>query len=257
MFEVRQREPSQEFKNAWLAAAQFLQSKSGDGLNWIKADLTSPMAEHLSFRLGNQLFFIFIEAAEFNFQKMGKLFLEVADAAKATPCIMPMKKRIATYEPSNSGWGLVHAKSRFSIDPVALVSDELIEMSEWELHDFAIQVVKSSLTEQGKKILSSQSSLQIDPSIWFEESKTTHWVVVRAVKYPEKEATVPNNIDEIAQGCAHMGKKGFFASIAIAGATENSDDPFDSDIKASGNYLPLYRGQGMFVKFDGLNKNIT
>ena len=83
MYQVEQSEPSQEFKNAWQAAGRFLQSKGDKGLNWIRSNLNLPMVEHLSFRLGNQLFFVFIEAAEFNFQKSSKLFLNVSRKAKA------------------------------------------------------------------------------------------------------------------------------------------------------------------------------
>ncbi|MEE9223110.1 MAG: hypothetical protein V3V40_06595 [Nitrosomonadaceae bacterium] len=248
MYQAKQSEPSQEFKNAWQAAGRFLQSKGGEGLNWIRSNLNLPMVEHLSFRLGNQLFFVFIEAAEFNFQKSSKLFLDVSREAKATPCIMSMEQRISKYEPCNSGWGLVNAESGVVINPIAMISGELIERSEWELHDFAIQTVKTYLTKQGKDVFSAQSSLHIDPSIWFEESESAHWVVVRAVKYPDKEAVLPHNINEIAQDCAHMGKVGYFASVSLV----NSDDTFEPD--ANGNYLPLYRGHGMFVRFEGLKR---
>jgi len=83
MYQAKQSEPSQEFKNAWQASGRFLQSKGGEGLNWIRSNLNLPMVEHLSFRLGNQLFFVFIEAAEFNFQKLSKLFLDVSREAKS------------------------------------------------------------------------------------------------------------------------------------------------------------------------------
>jgi len=132
-----------------------------------------------------------------------------------------------------------------------MVSDELIEMFEWELHDFAIQIVKTYLTKQGKDVFFAHSSLHIDPSIWFEESESAYWVVVRTAKYPDKEAMLPPNINEIAQDCAHMGKVGYFASVSLV----NSADPFEPD--ANGNYLSLYRGNGMFVRFEGLKSNLA
>ena len=248
MYQVEQSEFSQEFKNAWQVAGRHLQKKGGEGINWIRANLNPPMAEHLSFRIGNQLFFVFVEAAEFHYEHGKNLFLKVAHEATATPCLMPMNKRIAIFEPKYSEWGLVHAESGDPIDPATMVSDELIEMSEWELHDFAIQTVKNYLSEKGKNVFSAQSSLHIDPSIWFEESEDAYWVVVRTTKYPEKEAAVPHNIKEIAKSCSRMGKAGYFASVAVA----NSDDPFDPNAENNGNYLPLYRGHGMFVSFEGL-----
>ena len=53
---------------------------------------------------------------------------------------------------ATTGWGLVNAESGVVIDPVSMVSDELIEMFEWELHDFAFQIVKTYLTKQGKDV---------------------------------------------------------------------------------------------------------
>jgi len=252
MYQVEQGEPSQDFKSAWQEAGRFIQSKGAEGINWIRATLNPPMAEHLSFRIGNQLFFIFVEAAEFNFENGKKLFLDVSHEANAIPCIMTMNKRLTTYEPMNSGWGLIHAESGHSVDPGLMVSDELIEMSDWEIHDFAIQMVKEHLSKQGKKVFSAQSSLKIDPSIWFEDSKKACWVVVRAVKYPEKEAIIPPNINEISQGCSRMGDTGYFASVVVV----NSNDPFDPDAQDNGNYLPIYRGHGINVKFSGL-KNVS
>ena len=142
----------------------------------------------------------------------------------------------------------VSTEPGLTVDPIAMISEELIEMSKWELHDFAIQTVKNYLTQQGKNFFSARSSLHIDPSIWFEESDSLYWVVVRAVKYADKEATIPFNINEIADDCSRMSKEGYFASVAVA----NAEDPFDSDAKSNGNYLPLYRGHGMIVQFEGL-----
>ena len=56
--------------------------------------------------------------------------------------------------PLRLGWGLLHAATKERIDPLALVSDELIEMSDWEVHDFAISVVENKLEEEGKKACS-------------------------------------------------------------------------------------------------------
>jgi len=249
MYQVEQDEPSEEFKIAWQEAGRYIQSKGGEGIQWIRATLNPPVAEHLSFRIGNQLFFIFVEAAEFSFQNAKELFLRVSREANATPCIMAMTKRIASYEPESAGWGLINAESGESVDPGFMVSNELIEMSDWELHDFAIQTVKNYLSKQGKKVFTAQSSLEIDPSIWFDDAGDVHWVIVRAVRYPEKEAVIPQNINEISQSCSKMGKSGYFASVMVA----NSDDPFDPLAASNDNYLPLYRGHGMMVNFKGLD----
>ena len=84
---------------AWSAAGKHIQAQAGEGLNWLRSSLNPPMAEHLSFRLGNQIFFVFVEAAEASFDHASPLFMRVSEEAKAVPCIMKMRKRIATWEP--------------------------------------------------------------------------------------------------------------------------------------------------------------
>ena len=49
------------------------------------------------------------------------------------------------WKAAQKGWGLVHARTSEPINPFDLVSDEKIEMTDWELLSFAIQVVCSKL----------------------------------------------------------------------------------------------------------------
>ena len=161
---------------------------------------------------------------------------------------MPMTERLTGYEPAFPGWGLIHAETQEPVIPADMVSDDLIEMSDWELHDFAIQVMKSKLEEEGKKVFSAQSSRKIDPSIWFEEDRDQYWVVVREVRHPEKQAAMPTNISEISEFCSRKSQGGYFASVKVA----NYDDPFDPDADSNGNFLPLYRGHRLMAGFEGL-----
>ena len=250
MYDVVQDEPSDDFKRAWQAAGRHLGPLGGDSFNWLRADLNPPMTEHLSFRLGNQIFFVYVEAAEFLFERANGLFLKMSREANAIPCIMPMTERLTSYEPSLTGWGLIHAETKEPVNPPDLVSGELIEMTGWELHDFATQVVRSKLSEEGKNVFSAQSSREIDPSIWYEENGEAYWVVVREAKHPDREVTMPANIADIAEGCSRMGKAGFFAGVVVA----NHDDPFDPEAATNGNFLPLYRGHAMSVKYEGLQR---
>ena len=249
MFRVEQEEPTEEFKQAWSAAGRYIQNQADSELNWLRANLNPPMAEHLSFRIGNQIFFVFVEAAEFNYKAAGNLFEEVCKEAGAIPCIMTMSKSLGEWQPNSSGWGLINADTNKVINPVDFVSDELIEITDWELHDFAIQVVCAGLGKQGKEIFAKQPSPKIDPSIWFQDGNGPHYVVVRAARHPEKEALLPNNINDIKLSCAEMSNSGYFASVILA----NAEDPFDPNAKSNGNFLPLYRGYGMIPKYPGLS----
>jgi len=120
-------------------------------------------------------------------------------------------------------------------------------MTDWELHDFAVQVVRDYIVEKlGHELMSSQGDPRVDPSIWFVGEDGPEWVLVRAVKFPEKEASFPINIADIVANCAHLSSVGHFASVAVA----NSEDPFDPSGKVPP--LPLWRGHGMAVRFGGL-----
>lgn len=249
MYRVEQEDPSTDFKEAWSTAGRHIQSQADTGLSWLRANLNPPMAEHLSFRIGNQIFFVFVEAAEFNYESGRQLFSKVCSMAGAVPCLMPMEKWLGRWRPKHGGWGLLDASSRRQINPLDFVSDKLIEMTDWELHDFAIQVVCSTLEKEGKKVFSKQPSTEIDPSIWFEDKAGRHYVIVRAGRYPSTELPLPNNIPEIKRACLAMSKSGYFAPVIFA----NSQDPFDANAKSNGNFLPLYRGQGMYPKFTGLS----
>ena len=248
MYQVEQAKPSEDFVRAWKAAGQHIQNQADTGLGWIRDTLNSPMAEHLSFRIGNQIFFVFVEAAEFKYSAGKGLFEKVCVIANAIPCLMPMKKSLGMWQPEYTGWGLIHPISKAAINPLDQVSDELIEMTDWEIHDFAIQVVSTKLEESGKRVLSKQSSREIDPSIWFQDVLGSHYVLVRAGRYPESEVHFPDNIDAIKKGCSKMSDSGFFASVIFA----NSEDPFDPDARTNHNFLPLYRGHGVFPKYSGL-----
>lgn len=246
MYEIEQGELPQSFIEAWQCAGQHIQKMGQKQVNWLRATLNPPIAEHLSFRLGNQLFFIYVDTDVLPFVgKRQSLFLNVSHEAKAIPCLLKMVSKAGIYQPSLSAWGLINAETGQVVNPPSMVTNKPIEMSDWELHDFAIQVVRSYLEKEGKSVFSAQSSLHIDPSIWFEYKNSPHFVVVRADRYPKKKASRPANIEDIKQSCAKMSQVGFFASVTVA----NANDPFDP----SGEIItPLYRGQGMIVNFEGL-----
>lgn len=115
------------------------------------------------------------------------------------------------------GWGLVDAKTGKPVNPVELVTDEKMEMTQWELQDFAVQVVGDQLEKEAYQLMSWQGNPDVDPAIWFVgDSKKPEWVVVRAARYPEKDAVRPVNWNAIAAGCANMSQIGHFASVAFA-----------------------------------------
>ena len=53
---------------------------------------------------------------------------------------------------------------------------------------------------------------------------------------------------DIAKGSAKLTNKGNFAVVRVA----NANDPFDPMADKFGNFLPLFRGQGLSVGYDGM-----
>lgn len=59
MHTVETHEMTPAFYEIWRAAGQHLNSQVEGGIrSWLRAHVSPPILEHLSFRLGNQLFFI-------------------------------------------------------------------------------------------------------------------------------------------------------------------------------------------------------
>jgi hypothetical protein len=62
LHEIEVHEVSKEFAQCWKAAGLHIQAQArGLNLGWLKSQLVLPFLEHISFSLGNQLFFIRIE----------------------------------------------------------------------------------------------------------------------------------------------------------------------------------------------------
>jgi hypothetical protein len=140
----------------------------------------------------------------------------------------------------------LNAETKRPIDPASLVTEKNIEMTPWEVHDLAVQVVRDQLENEGFELMSWQGNPKVDPSIWFVgKTKKPEWVVVRSAKFPATGANRPTNWAAIANGCAKLSTNGHFASVSVASVNQ----PFKSSDEAP---MPLWRGHGMHVRFDGL-----
>ena len=250
MYKVETNEMTPEFLECWKAAGNHLSNQVQGGLqSWLKATPYPPFLEHLSFRLGNQLFYVRVTDVNGRIDGPGseRGLFSIAEGAHGHACLMPMKKKLfGGWEPANIGWGLVDARTGKDVNPFDLVSDEKIEMSDWELQDFAVQVVRTQLEREGYELMSWQTNPNVDPSIWFiGESKRPEWVVVRFSRDFAEEVHRPSNWNEIAAGCSPTGKIGHFAPVTVFSADGlfnfGSDDP-----------TPLFRGHAMQVEYLGL-----
>ena len=264
MYKVDTPNVSDDFWNCYESAGHHLQShllaceSRGEGWwGWIKASLNSPSLEHFSFRVGNQLFFVRVIDVDEKIAIPGNPdgYKIIAKGCNGFACLLPMRnvshslgREIVEWKAEGQGWGLVNPDTKEHIDPLALVSDEKIEMTDWEVHDFAVQVVRDYVTQRlGYELMCSQGDPNVNPSIWFVGDDGPEWVVVRFARCPEGEASRPNNLTNIIAGCSKLGKKGHFASVCFG----NADNPFYPTDKSSA--LPLWRGHPSHIKFNGIH----
>lgn len=251
MHEIETLEMSDAFFPIWKAAGVHVDKQVDGGIqSWLRAHPYPPFLEHLSFRLGNQLIFVRVEDVERKVQGPGSAqgFITAARNANGRACILPMKKNLfrGLWVADMPGWGLIDAETRRPINLVELVTDQKIEMSPWEIHDMAVQVVRGYLEKQGFELMSWQGNPEVDPSIWFiGQTKRPEWVVVRSAQFPADSAARPANWQAIAAACSKMSVAGHFASVAVVSV----DQPFASGDEPP---VPLWRGHGLHVRFLGL-----
>ena len=244
MHNIHMAEVTEDFAKCWHAAGIHLDEKfDGSTRSWLKSNLTPPFLEHLSFRLGNQLFFIRIEDVEDQLETPGSLegLETIAKECKGHACLLPMQRVKNNWRPTEMGWGLIDTKSRKPINPTELITEEKIELTDWELQDFAVQVVREHIKKEGHELMSWQSSPKVDPSIWFVGDDGPEWVVVRAYRELEEKPQLPKNIGSISASCSRISVKGNFAPVFVVCMASMMD---------SGQ---IYRGYPLIPEFSGLS----
>jgi hypothetical protein len=240
---------SDDFIQCWQSAGRHLQMKGGSELVWMRAHLDAPFMEHLSFRLGNQLFFVRLEDADGLIRMPGteEDLAKIAMECKGHACIMPMRFSFGNWLCAGDGWNLLTLEGRNPVNPPDLVTDEKIEMTDWELHDFAVQVARKELTERGDVVSAWNSNPELQPSLWLGGDAGLQWVVLQAVRYPQ-EAKIPANIHEIDKAYKSKGAKGNFAYVSFSNEKQDIKTP----LKEGESPLPIYRGEKAMVSFSGL-----
>ncbi len=115
MFEVEANPMSPAFQSAWAAAGRHLGAQGDGRLSWLKSDPKPPLLEHLSFALGNQLFFIRVECGEGGPPGPGNPdgLRAIAEGCNGHACLLPMRRSAGGWVPEAPGWGLVDLKPLF------------------------------------------------------------------------------------------------------------------------------------------------
>jgi hypothetical protein len=259
---------SPNFSRALQIAGETLQEqfnseggKFADDLDyrWLKPDQTWPSFEHFIFGFRNQIFAVLVATtADGQISLSNKEIdrcLEPCASNNLVPCLFLVDE--LTMRPCRDGWNLVHLLTRKPINPENIATEEQVEMSEWELRNYSIQVVKNHIKNQGMNVVSSQDILQIDPQIWFvDKDGARAWVIVR--HYPM------TNGDEKLQWVGFersnpelLSFDGYHAAVSIASSAPALRRKDGELIPLSQRFTgdaPRYRGDTFYVKFEGLQR---
>jgi len=245
-------EVSREFIALFQAARRHLQQVGGEEMDWLRTEFNFPFRDHLSFRLGNRLFFLLVATADEDIESPGSLeaLEELAAEANGIAGIMLMTRASdGEFKPYGSGFSLFEFDFVTPIEPANLVTDERVVISDWELQRCAIQAMMMHLEKHHFTVLNTEVDPQGAPAIWFRSAEGyAHWMVVKGLRYPDRDAPLPPTWEEKVKFMAEQvpNSKGFYGIVTIA----SPDDTFDP--RATEHRYPLYRGQQYPMKVMGL-----
>jgi len=266
-------EPSEIFLRARHIAGSQLQDQfnvnnqknvnsSYDGFKWIKAELTYPSFDNLTFAYKNSIFSVVIElidekGSSFTKQQKDRL-LKACEENNLIPCTFRLKfkekvdnflgrlignKDQLDYEltPIEQSWNLYNARTNEKISPFNIANNNKTRMSKWELNNFAIQIVRNGLEKEGNEIISFCDLPEVNPQIWFKNRKgKTGWIIV---KHIEKESNLDYKEWVGLEDRSPQLKPydGYFASVQFYSMSTNST-------------TELFRGDRMSVNYKGLER---
>jgi hypothetical protein len=111
-------------------------------------------------------------------------------------------------------------------------------LSQQELHNLAMNIVGKELEEQGFEFLGINSQLKKDPQFVALKDRALHFVVVRAVHYPDKAEEYDEELMRTIK--AHALK--FEARTFYAGVGLGHGNDFAKPVVKGEHYGVVYKG---------------
>lgn len=113
-----------------------------------------------------------------------------------------------------------------------------MNLTKQELHNLAMNIVGKDLEEQGYEFLGVNSKLKKDPQFVALKNKKLHFVIVRAVVYPDNPSVFDAVFMETIKTHALKFKaRAFFAGVGLA----NSED-YETPVNSNNDYVINYSG---------------
>ena len=106
------------------------------------------------------------------------------------------------------------------------------ELEKQELHNLAMEVVGKRMEEDGFEFMTVNSELQKDPQFVCLKDKKLHFVIVRAISYPDNPLTYDKALMETVRSHAEKFEaKTYYAGVGLAHADNyklplTSKDPY-------------------------------
>lgn len=226
---------------------------------WVKPELSWPSFDHFTFGYRNQVFAVLVGIVRngtvcLTSQEIDRC-LAACTEHNIVPCLFLVDE--ATLQPVAEKWNLVHLETRRKIVPEEIATDLQVEMSEWEIRNFCIQIVRRHIEEQGGKIDSFCDLLGIDPQIWFEEVNGQRaWVIVR--HYPQINGSENSEWIGFERSNPNLSTfDGYHAAVSMASnaaALYGRDGKLIPLSQRFTGSAPLYRGDEFYIKFEGLQR---
>jgi hypothetical protein len=263
------QEPSPAFLNARKIAVRTLQEQFGlhpgghdraTGFTWIKVEVTWPSFDHLTFGYRNKVFSILVDLVAAGQSSLSQREISrCTDAARESdlvPCVFSIDA--ASMRPVAEGWNLRSLLDGRPVDPVQLADGRPTLMSEWELRNFAIQVVRNHIQSAGTGRVGQHCDVVgIDPQVWFEDaSGRTCWIIVRHCRryedHPKEEFAGFAASNAQLQACdGYLARVSAASGAAVLHDLDGNITPLSRRFDGS---APLYRGDGFYVRFEGLER---
>ncbi len=115
----------------------------------------------------------------------------------------------------------------------------MAKLTEQELHQLAMNIVGKELEKNGFEFLAVNSKLKKNPQFVAIKEKQLHFVVVRAVMYPENPNEYDANlINKVKEHATKFEAITHFAGVGLANSSDY-EKPLDSDSDYVVNYSGL------------------
>ncbi len=112
------------------------------------------------------------------------------------------------------------------------------ELTLQELHNLAMNIVGKDLEQQGYDFLGVNSKLKKDPQFVALKDKTLHFVVVRAITFPQDA----NKIDEVLMKTIKNHADTFEAKTFYAGVGLGHGSDYGKPVLKDEDYTMIYNG---------------